>query len=76
MGLLRSLLLAPLKGPMDGALWVTSKIHEAAEAEYTDPSRIRAQLRGLEAALLRGEITEDAYDLAEEDLLERLRGKR
>ncbi len=76
MGLLRTLLLAPIKGPMDGTLWVTSKIQEAAEAEYNDPARIRQALRGLEAALLRGEITEDAYDIAEEELLVRLKAAR
>lgn len=73
IGLLRSLLLAPIKGPVDATLWITSKIQEAAEAEHKDPARIRAALRELEEALLRGDITEEDYDDAEEDLLGRLR---
>lgn len=76
MGLLRSLLLAPIKGPVDGTLWVTGKIQEAAEAEYNDPARIRRALTSLEAALLRNDITEDEYDDAEEALLVRLRAVR
>lgn len=73
MGLLRTLALLPVKGPLDGAGWVFHKIHEAAEREWHDPAAIRAQLRALEAQLLEGEITEEAYDAAEEVLLDRLR---
>lgn len=73
MGLLSKLLLLPVKGPMDGTLWVSAKIHEAAEAELNNPGTIKKTLRELEKALLRGEITEDDYDDAEEVLLIRLK---
>ena len=72
MGLLRTILLAPVKAPLDGTLWVASKIEEAATTEMHDPARIRADLRALETALVRGEITEDEYDDAEEILISRL----
>lgn len=72
MGLLRTLLLAPVSGPLKGTLWITGKIHEAATAELNDPAAIRKALRSLEEALLRGEITEEDYDEAEEALLGRL----
>ena len=73
MGLLRSLILLPAKGPMDGALWVVKKIHGAAEDELNNPATIKKTLVALEEALLRGEISEDDYDTAETDLLMRLR---
>ena len=41
MGLLRSLLLLPIKSPMDGALWVTQRIVETAETEVGDPATLR-----------------------------------
>lgn len=73
MGLLRSLLLLPVKGPMDGAMWVVQKIHGAAEEELNDPVAIKKTLVALEKALIDGEITEDEYDLAETELLMRLK---
>ena len=72
MGLLRSLILMPVKGPLDGAAWVARKIHDSAEQEWRNPASIRNALRDLEAQLLAGEISEDTYDAAETDLLRRL----
>ncbi len=73
MGLLRKLLLAPLTGPAHGAFWVIEKIHEAAEAELTDPVQIKATLRAAEIQLEQGEITEEAFEELEDILLDRLR---
>lgn len=73
MGLLKSLILLPVKGPMDGALWVTKKINEAAEKEFNDPAMLRKTLQALEDDLMAGRITEDAYDEAETQLLVRLK---
>ena len=73
MGLLRSLLLLPIKGPMDGALWVTEKLVEAAEAEVNNPAALRKSLQALELDLLAGRISEDAYDDAETLILMRLK---
>lgn len=72
MGLLRKLLTAPVSAPLSGALWVTSKVTEAAEAELYDPARIRQQLDRLEQAVEAGEISEESYDAAEELLMARL----
>lgn len=72
MGLLRKLLLAPVTAPLDGALWVTMKVAEAAEQEFLDPAAIRRQLDQLERALDRGEIDEDTYDTLEDALMTRL----
>lgn len=73
MGLLSKLLLAPIKGPMDGALWVARKVAETAEAELNDPATLRKQLAFLEQELLRGRISEDEYEAAEEMILQRLK---
>lgn len=73
MGLLRGLVTLPVSGPVKGTLWIAKKIHEAAEQEHNDPAALRAQLARLEGLLLAGEITEEAYDAAEQDLLLRLR---
>lgn len=76
MGLLRSLLLLPLKGPVDGALWVTGQIMEAAEAEFNNPATLRKTLHQLEQDLIAGRISEDEYDEAETNILWRLRAQK
>jgi hypothetical protein len=73
MGLLRTLLLLPVKGPMDGALWVTQKIVETAETEVNNPATLRKSLQMLEWDLMAGRITEDQYDVAEMQILMRLK---
>ena len=73
MGLLSSLLLLPVKGPMDGAVWVAKKINESAQQEWNDPASSRKSLMSLEEKLLAGEITEDEYDAEETELLIRLK---
>ena len=72
MGLLSRLLTAPVSLPVSGALWVAAKVAECAEAELTDPATIRAALGSLEQDLIAGRITEEAFELAEADLLARL----
>jgi hypothetical protein len=76
MGLLTGLLAMPFKGPVDGALWVATKVTEAAEAKMNDKSMLRTMLRDAEKALLAGEIDEDAYDEIETDILLRLKAAR
>ncbi|MFT4784758.1 MAG: hypothetical protein ACI9IV_002506 [Paracoccaceae bacterium] len=73
MGILKTLLLLPVKGPMDGALWLTQKIHGAAAEEFNNPAMIKRALQELERGLLAGEISEDDYDEAETALLIRLK---
>ena len=74
MGLLSSLVLAPITGPAKGTFWLATKIAEAAETEHNDPAALRAALRAAEAELLAGTLSEDAYDEIETDILTRLRG--
>lgn len=72
MGLLRTLLTLPVAGPMQGALWVARQLHQTAEAELNDPAALRAALDDLERRLLTGEIDEDAFEVEEAVLLDRI----
>ena len=72
MGLLRKLLTAPISAPLSGAIWIVSKVAEAADTEFHDPVRIRRALEDLEAELEAGRIDEATYEVAEEILLGRL----
>lgn len=76
MGLLRSLLTAPVSGPVKGALWIAGQIHDTADAQMHDPAALRQALQELEDQLLHGEISEAAYDSAEDRLLQRLQRAR
>lgn len=76
MGLLTSLLTLPFSGPPRTALWAIEQVASAAEAELYDEGRIVAELRGLNAALDDGQITERQYEHAEAQLLERLAAAR
>lgn len=71
MGLLGAVLSLPL-APARGVSWAIRQVLEEAEAEQSDPRRIRAQLVEAEEALAAGEITVDEYDAIERDLFGRL----
>ena len=73
MGILRSLLSLPVKGPVNGGLWIARKIHETAEREMNDPAALRSALVSLEKQLLAGEISEEDYDTAETEILFRIK---
>ena len=73
MGLLRALITLPVKGPLDGAVWIAQKVNETAQREWNDPASLRKTLVALEKQLLAGEISEEDYDTAETELLLRLK---
>ncbi|MBO1330260.1 gas vesicle protein GvpG [Streptomyces sp. VRA16 Mangrove soil] len=75
MGLLSEILLLPL-APVRGSLWVLDQVVADAERQYYDPSAIQAQLRFLEKQLEAGEIDEETFDRAEDELLDRLEASR
>jgi hypothetical protein len=72
MGLLIDLLTAPIMLPAKGLIFVFDKIREQAENEVLDDGKIRMQLLELQALLDLGEITEEEFYKAEEELLDRL----
>lgn len=73
MGILLKLLALPVTGPLKGLMWIAEKIKDQAEGEIYNEDNVRGQLMELELKLDLGEITEDAYMAAEDELMARLR---
>jgi chorismate mutase len=71
MGLLTSLLTLPL-APVRGTVAVAEQILQAAESEFYDPERIRAQLEDVERRREAGQLTDDEAEAWEDELIERL----
>ncbi|NTU78731.1 MAG: hypothetical protein HGA45_04910 [Chloroflexales bacterium] len=73
MGILLKLLTLPVTAPIDGTVWLAEKLLEQVEAEIYDEGKVRATLMELEMRLDLGELDEETYMAAEDQLLERLR---
>ena len=71
MGLVGEVLLLPF-APVRGSAWVIGQVVREAERIYYDPVAVRAELSRLEERLTDGEITEEEFDRAEDELLDRL----
>lgn len=71
MGLFTTLLTLPL-APVRGTVWIAEQISEQAMREFGDEAAIRRQLAELEVRYELGEIGDDEYERAENELLERL----
>jgi gas vesicle protein GvpG len=71
MGLFTGLLLLPL-APVRGTVWIAEQLMAEAERELDDERVVRRLLLEAEAALERGELSEEEYDRIEDELLERL----
>ncbi|RMB12379.1 gas vesicle protein GvpG [Eilatimonas milleporae] len=76
MGLLKTLLTAPVKGPVKGFTWVAGKLAEKVEAEVFDPKKIQQEMEDLQLAYDLGKITEEELEEGETLLLERLKAIR
>lgn len=73
MGFLTDLLTLPVLGPIKGVMWIARQVVEQAERELYDEDTVRGQLQELELHYDLGEIDEETYLSAEEQLLARLR---
>ncbi|MFF5789169.1 gas vesicle protein GvpG [Streptomyces sp. NPDC012693] len=71
MGLLTSLLTLPV-APVRMVTWVAQRVVDEAEEAYYDPAPVWRELGDLERRLLAGELTEEEFDLREDELLDRL----
>ncbi|MFQ5981653.1 MAG: gas vesicle protein GvpG [Candidatus Heimdallarchaeota archaeon] len=71
IGLL-DILLPQLMIPLKGVHWVASKLHETAEKELTDKSKIQQQLLELQMRYELEEIDDKEYERQEKELLDRL----
>lgn len=72
MGLLWNILSAPVMLPAKGLLFVFDKIKEQGEAELWDEGKVHQQLLQLQMLLDIGDISEEDFYAAEEELLDRL----
>jgi len=68
MGLLGSILLAPIKGPC----WIAKKVHDMAMEEVLDEEKVREELKDLYVSLETGKISEEEFERREEELVERM----
>lgn len=58
--------------PAKGLMAIFKKIHELAEAEATDESKLKEQLLRLQTMFELDEISEEEYQKQEDEILERL----
>ena len=71
MGLFTGLLTLPL-APLRGTIWIAERLLEEAERELNDPAAIEQQLLAAEEQHARGELSDEEYDLLEDELMRRL----
>jgi len=72
MGFIFDILAAPITLPARGLTFIFDKITEQVNNELLDDGKVRMQLLELQALLDTGQITEDEFYEAEEELLDRL----
>ena len=65
------LLTLPL-APVRGTVWIAERLLEEAERQLNDPQVIEQQLLEAEERFERGEISEEEFELIEDELLRRL----
>ncbi|MDA2936903.1 gas vesicle protein GvpG [Acidobacteria bacterium AH-259-A15] len=75
IGLL-DILLPQLMIPLKGTYWIASKLHETAEKDLTDKSRIQHQLLELQMRYELEEIDDEEYERQETKLLDQLEAIR
>ena len=71
MGLITGLVTLPV-APSRGTVAVAEQVLRAAEDEFYEPGRIRAQLDDVERRRESGELTDDEATAWEDELIERL----
>ena len=71
MGFFTALLTLPL-APVRGTMWIAEQVSAEAERELGDEEAIRRQLSELEVRRDLGEIDDEEYEQAENELLRRL----
>lgn len=63
------LLLTPITAPISGMNWIAEKILERADAEIDDKENLSKRLLALQLAFDMGEISEEDFEVQEEELL-------
>jgi hypothetical protein len=72
MGLVFDILAAPVALPTRGMMFIFNKIVEQVNNEMLDDGKVRMQLLELQNMLDGGQISEEEFYVAEEELLDRL----
>ena len=67
--MLLKLLTLPITGPLDGIFWLGEQILERANAELDDKENLQKQLLALQLAFDIGDISEEDFEIQEEELL-------
>jgi hypothetical protein len=76
MGMLGTIVTAPLIGPFKGVMWIVKTLAEHAEQELYNEDNIRKDLLKLEQQYDLGKITLEDFESAESELLQRLNEAR
>lgn len=63
------LLTFPITGPIDGILWLGGQLLERANTELDDQENLQKQLLALQLAFDLGDISEEDFEIQEEELL-------
>ena len=74
MGLITGLVTLPL-APVRATMWIAERLLEEAERELDDPENIERLLDDAEARFESGEISEDEFEVIEDELVRRLIAK-
>ncbi len=76
MGILGTIVTAPVLGPLRGVMWLAQTLAEHAEKELYNEDNIRKDLLKLEQQYDLGKITIEEFESAEGELLQRLNHAR
>jgi hypothetical protein len=68
MGLITGLLLLPL-APVRGTIWIAEQLVEEAERQLDPAERLRVELSALQVSYDLGELTEEEFLTAEDELM-------
>ncbi|MCL2925291.1 MAG: gas vesicle protein GvpG [Trichodesmium sp. MAG_R04] len=63
------LLTLPITGPLDGIVWLGKKMQEQVDAEVDDQENLSKKLLALQLAFDMGTISEEDFEVQEEELL-------
>ncbi|MEH2454379.1 gas vesicle protein GvpG [Nostoc sp.] len=67
--MLLELLTFPVSGPLGGIIWIAEQLLELKNAELDDTENLQKQLLVLQLAFDLGEISEEEFEVQEEELL-------
>ncbi|MBK1989404.1 gas vesicle protein GvpG [Sphaerospermopsis aphanizomenoides BCCUSP55] len=67
--MLMKVLLAPVMGPISGVVWIAEKIQERTNTEFDAQENLHKRLLSLQLAFDIGEISEEEFEIQEEEIL-------